>query len=347
MEVSPSSSLPAGIPRRLARRPHWAAALLRWRNVYGLRPGRVLGIGALILALALLVLAAPPAGPVLRWLAHSPVITLAISACLFGLSAVRRQEHLQSERATSWLAALPATPSSIARLMLGTAVRLLAASAFLGLAWAVGRLPPGAASRLLYGTVAGALVGTLAALPLSGGNAQAPPGWHYAAVRRARPRWATSPSLAPLSYWPLAQGRLFSNPKSSRVVLFALLAIPAGRRDPGEVAIAVAAGCLTVFTLLSLSMAAVRAAGDAARWLAPTTIRLRSFIVAFIWGVAVKQAGVLAVVIFLACAVDYRQSLRVGVPLAAAYVVLSCAAASVACTRACRRVGLGTRRRGA
>jgi hypothetical protein len=345
--VSHAGSLPADIPRRLARRPHLAVALLRWRNACRRERRRLLGTAAVIVALALAVLAAPPAAAALHWLARSPVVTFAIGACLFGLSAIRRQERIQSEAATSWLAALPVPGSSIFRLVLGTVARLLAAIAFLGLAWAVGRLAMIEAWRLAGAVAAGALAGTFAGLPARARGAAGSPGWHYASVRRARSRWATAPALTPLGYWPVAQGRIFSRPRTSRVMLFALLAIPAGRRDPGELALAVAAGCLTAFTLVSLSMAAVRVAGDAARWLAPTTLRVRTFIAAFVWGVAVKQAAVLAAVIFLACAVDYAAVLRVGIALAVAYVTLSCASAAAACVRACRRAGLGAARRGA
>jgi len=73
---------------------------------------------------------------------------------------------------------------------------------------------------------------------------------------------------------------------------------------------------------------------------------LRSFIGAFVWRVALKQTAVLAVVIFLACGVDYPRALRVGWVLAVAYVAISCAAASVACAWACRQAGLGTVSRG-
>ncbi|MBW4051857.1 MAG: hypothetical protein HIU85_10400 [Proteobacteria bacterium] len=344
--MSQPGSLPANVPRRLSRRPHLAAALLRWRNAFRLRRARTLGIGALCAALVAVVLAVPPTGAILQWFGASPIITFAVSACLFGLSAVRRQERMRSDAAISWLAALPVPSSSVLRLVLAAAIRLLAAIAAVGLAWIVGWLAAAAAVRLVYVVAAGALTGTLAGSPLSGGAATGSPGWHYASVRRARPHWATAPSLVPLSYWPVAQGRIFSRPRTSRVMLFALLAIPAGRRDPGEVAIAVAAGCLTVFTLLSLSTAAVRAAGDAARWLAPTTIRRRTFVAAFIWQVAVKQAAVLAVVILLSCAVDYPQALRVGSAIASAYLAISCAAIGVACVRACHRVGLGAAGRG-
>ena len=323
-----------------------AAALLQWRNAYRLGRARALGIAALCAVLVVGVLLAAPVGPALRWLAGSPLATFAISACLFGLSTVRRHDRIRSDAATSWLAALPVRSSLNLRLAWGAAARLLAALVFLGLACAVGRVAMPLALRLALVTAGGALAGTLAGSPLRGGAATGSPGWHYASVRRPRRYWATAPSLIPLSYWPVAQGRIFSRPSTSRVVLFALLAIPAGRRDPGEVAIAVAAGCITAFTLLSLSTAAVRVAGNAARWLAPSGVRLRAFIIAFLWQVALKQVAVLAVTLFLACAIDYQGALRVGLPLAAAYVAISCAAASVACVWACRRAGLGAGRRG-
>lgn len=346
--MSQASSLPAGIPRLLARRPHLAAALLRWRNLYHLRRGRVLGITALVVALAVGLVLAPPTGSALQWLAGSPPIPFAISACLFGLAAVRRQARIQAEAATSWLAALPAPGSVILRLVSKSFAGLLGAVCLVGLAWTAGRLAPGMAWVLVLAMAGGALLGTLAGWRLQARAGKNAALWQYATVRRARRRWATAPSLSPLSYWPVALGRIFSRPKTTAVVvLVVLLSIPSGRyQPPGQVVIAVAAATITVFTLLTLSVAAVRVAGDAARWLAPTTIRLRSFIGAFVWRVALKQAAVLAAVMFLACAVDYPRAIRVGLALSAAYLVISCAAASVACAWAGRQAGLGAPRRG-
>lgn len=306
----------------------------------------MLGIAALAAALVLGTLAAPPTGSALRWLAGSPLVTFAISASLFGLAAVRRHERIRADAAASWLAALPVPGSPMRRLAAGAVARLLGTIFLLGLAWAAGRIATAMAGHLIAVTAAGALAGTLTGARSGRGGAQAP-GWHYATVRRARAHWATAPSLMPLSHWPLAQGRVFSRPSASRVVLFALLAVPAGRNDPGQVALAVAAGCLTAFTLLSLSTAAVRAAGEAARWLAPTTVRLRDFMGAFLWRVALKQAAILAAVVFLASAVDYRWALRLGSGLAVGYLALSCAAIALACGRAGRRIGLGSAGRGA
>jgi hypothetical protein len=344
--VPQASSLPVRIPRPLARRPHLAAALLRWRNAYRLRRARVRAIAVLGLALLAALLWAPPTGPVLRWLAGSPIIAFAVSACLFGLAAARDQERLRCAAASSWLAALPVRRASILPVVSRAAARLAATILFLALAWAAGRVATEADLRLALLWAAGALAGTVAGSRLGSGAAAGSPGWHYARVHRARARWATAPSLAPLAYWPVAQGRVLSRPSASRVVLFALLAVPAGSTDPGQVGLAVAAACITAFTLLALSTAALRAAGGAARWLAPTTLGLRAFIAALIWRTAAKQAAVLALVVFLACAVDERQALRVGLPLALAYLLISCAAVAAACARACRRVGLGSTGRG-
>lgn len=344
--MSQPGSLPANIPRWLARRPHLTAEMLGWRNAYRLWRLRVLAAAVLAAALASAVLAAAPAAAALRWLAGSPLVTFAISACLFGLSAVRRQERIRADATASWLAALPVPSSSILRLVSAAVLRLVATLLIVGLARAVGAVAGPGACRLALAAAAGALAGTVAGASLSGGGRAGSTGWHYATVRRARPRWATAPSLMPLSYWPIAQGRIFSRPSVSRVMLLAMLAVPAGRTDPGQVAIAVAAGCITAFTLLSLATAASRAAVDAARWLAPTTIRARVFIGAYLWRAAVKQVSVLAIFLLLACAVDYPQALRVGGALAAAYVAISCTVAAVACARACRQVGLGAAGRG-
>lgn len=348
MEVPRASSLPAGVPRGLARRPQLAVALLEWRNAWHLRPLRILTLAGLGVALVAGLLTAPPTGRVLQWLAANPVILFAVGAGLFGLWAVRRQARIQADAARSWLSALPVSGSPLLRLVSGTAAWLLAAVLLVGLVWAVGRITAAMAAVIVPVMAVGALAGTLAGVRLIGTAANASPGWHHAAVRRARRRWATAPSLAPLSYWPLAEARFLSRPKmTSRVVLLVLLSIPAGLHDvPGQVALAVAAGCITFLVLLSLCAAAVRVAGDAARWLAPTTIRLWRFVGAFVWCVAMKQAAVLAVVIFLACAVDYPRAVRIGVPSAALFLVISCALAAAVCAWACRRTGLGAARRG-
>jgi hypothetical protein len=341
--VPQPSSLPPAIPRLLAPRPHLAVAWLRWRNAYRLRRARVLGVAALLAALTAAALAAPPTGRALQWLAASPLIAFALSTCLFALSALRYQEHLRNQSATSWLAALPVRRALGLRMLAAALVRLAAVLAGLALACAVGALPNQGLLRLALATGAGALLGTVAGAGWGSRGAGGAPHWHYAQVPRPRRGWATAPALAPLSCWPVAQGRVFSRPSATRIVLFALLAVPAGRRDPGEVALAVGAACLTGFTLLSLALAGIRSAADAARWLAPTTLRMRAFVAAFLWRLAAKQAAVLAVVIFLAAAVQDPRALRIEAVLAAVYLAICCAAIATACARACRRFGLGRR----
>lgn len=302
-----------------------------------------MGLAALSLASSIVVLEIPPAGRALQWLGANPAVAFALSACLLGLSAVRRRERIALETATSWLAALSAPSSTSLRQWSGAFARLLGILAVVALARALGKIAGPVALLLALAASAGALAGTAAGLRVRVGSGRSAPGWQYASVRRPRARWLTAPSLMPLAYWPVAQARFLGRPKiTSLIVLCALLAMPAGARDvPGQLALAVAAGCMTGVTLLSLSAAALRIAGHAARWLAPTTIRRWAFTGALLWRATAKQAIVLAVVILLACALDYRQALRLGIPLAAIFIVASCAGACAVCLWSCRRVGLG------
>ena len=103
-----------------------------------------------------------------------------------------------------------------------------------------------------------------------------------------------SNSLAPLANWPVAQGRIFSQPKKTApIVLLAMLAIPMG--SPGQLALAVAGVCMALFSVFTLSVAAVRVAFAAARWLAPTTVGKWRFTVALIWRLVLIQAVARAV----------------------------------------------------
>jgi len=345
--VSQAGSLPAGIPRRLARRPHLAAALLRWRNAWQLRRSRTLLTLTLSVAGVLALLEIPPTGPALSWLGANWAVAFAVVLCLFALATARHRERAERDAAVSWLAALPAASPARLRAVLRAGVWLSTAIAFILLALLAGRIEASAAFRLSFASAAGALVGSLAGwrLPHAGLGA---PGFHHAAVRRARARWATAPSLMPLAYWPAAQGRIFSRPKRmSPVLLIALLSIPSGLQGaPGQVALAVAAACIAVFTLISLSFAAISVAYHAARWLAPTAVRGWRFTAALAWRVVLTQALMCATLILLAGVIDLPRALGVGVPLAIAFLLVSSTAIVSACLRACRRTGLGATGRG-
>lgn len=335
------SSLPAGVARWTARRPHVAAALLTWRNVYRRSTALTFFVALLALAAASGLAEIPQTGRVLAWLGRNVVVTFVLAVCLFGLSVIRRRERAAIAAASSWLTALPATGSASLRVISGTGARLLLVIFFAALTLLLGRLDATATWRLVLATLGGAVCGSLAGWRLRRGRDDGAPGFHYAIVRRVRARWATAPSLLPLAYWPAAQGRIFSRPKVlSRVAFVTLMTLPLG--TPGQVALAMAVASIAAVSIASLSLAAIRAAFPAARWLAPTTLRRARFTAAMLWRVLLTQALSMAVMVFLACAIDLSKALRLGLVLGVGFLVVSLAVAAVACGCACHRVGLGT-----
>jgi hypothetical protein len=286
----------------------------------------------------------PPTGPILGWLGQNWAVTLVIAASIFTSSTARRRQRASIAAPTSWLASLPVRSPLWMQVTMGTLRRLAAVIALAALVWTIGGIDRPEFSRLALATAAGAAVGLVGGwrLPRAGIGA---PGFHYAIVRRPRARWASAPSLFPLANWPAAQGRFFSRPKKTApIVLFSMLAMPMG--SPGQVALAVAAACMALFSVFTLSVAAVRVAFDAARWLAPTTLSKLQFTTALIWRVMLTQIVVLAVLLLLTSTVYWSRALAVGMPLAACYVCASLAAAIVAALVACRRAGLGASGRG-
>jgi hypothetical protein len=333
------------VPRWLAAHPYLGSRLLAWKNAYRYRRGRTFFAAALILIGVGVVAVLPPTGPILGWLGQNWAVTFVIAASIFVSSTARRRQHASAAAATSWQASLPVRNPVWMQVAIGTLGWLAAVIALSALVWAIGRIDRSEFSQLAFATAAGAAVGLLGGwrLPRAGIGA---PGFHYALVRRPRVRWASAPSLLPLANWSAARGRFFSRPrKTAPMLLLPMLAMPMG--SPGQVALAVAAASMALFSVFCLSVAAVRVAFDAARWLAPTTLGRLRFIGALTWRVMLTQILVLAVLLLLTTAVYRRWTLAVGVPLAVGYVCVSLAAAIGAALIACRRVGLGASGRGA
>jgi hypothetical protein len=329
----------------MAAHPYLGSRLLAWQNAYRYKRGRTFILAALILIGAGVVAVLPPTGPILGWLGRNWAVTFVIAASLFTSSTARRRQHASIAAATSWLASLPMESPVRMQVAMGTLRWLATVIAFSALVWIIGSIDRSDFSRLALAAAAGAAVGLLGGwrLPRAGIGA---PGFHYAIVRRPRARWASAPSLLPLANWPAAQGRFLSRPKKTApIVLFCMLAMPMG--SPGQVALAVAAACIALFGVFTLSVAAMRVAFDAARWLAPTTVRKLRFTAALIWRVMLTQTVVLAVLLLLTSTVYRSWALAVGMPRAVEYVCASLAAAIVSALVACRRVGLGASGRGA
>ena len=302
-------------------------------------------VTALIIAGLGIVVVLPPTGPILAWLGENWAVAFVIAASIFTLSTARRRQRASMAAATSWLAPLPVRVPVRTPIVLVTAAWLGALAAFAVLEWIAGAIGRTDFLQLVFALAAGALVGLLGGwrLPRTGIGA---PGFHYAVVRRARTRWASAPSLSPLANWPAAQGRIFGRPrKAAPIVLLAMLAMPMG--SPGQAAIAVAGVCLALFSVLTLSVAAVRVAFGAARWLAPTTVGRWRFTAALIWRAALIQTLTLAVLILLAAALNPSRTIATAVPLAVLYLGLSLAVVTAVAYGACLCAGLGTSARGA
>jgi hypothetical protein len=328
----------------MAAHPHLSSRLLAWKNAYRFRRGRTLFATALIVVGAGVVAALPPTGPILGWLGRNWAVTFVIATCIFTLSTARRRQHASIAAATSWLASLPTGVPVRLQVVVGTAAWLAALVAFAAVVWVLGAIDLSEFSRLALTATAGATVGLLGGwrLPRTGIGA---PGFHYAIVRRAPARWASAPSLSPLSNWPAAQGRIFSRPKKTApILLLAMMAIPMG--SPGQVALAVAGVCMALFSVLTLSVAAVRVAFHAARWLAPTPVGKWRFTAALIWRAVLIQTLTLAVLILLTSAMSPSRALAVAAPLGAFYLCASLTAVALGAYGACRRAGLGASARG-
>lgn len=328
----------------MAAHPYLGSRLLAWKNAYLYRRGRTLFAAALILVAVGVVAALPPTGPILGWLGQNWAVTFVIAASIFTRSTARRSQHASIGAATSWLASLPSGIPVRMQVVAGTVARLAALVALAALVWVVGAISRSDFSQFALAATAGGAVGLLGLwrLPRSGTGA---PGFHYAVVRRTRARWASAPSLSPLANWPAAQGRIFSQPrKTAPLLLVVMMAMPMG--SPGQVALAVAVVSVALFSVLTLSLAAVRVAFDAARWLAPTTVGKWRFTAALIWRPVLIQTLILAVLILLASTVNLSRVLAVAAPLAALYLCASLTAVTAAAYGACRRVGLGASGRG-
>jgi hypothetical protein len=329
----------------MAAHPHLSSRLLAWKNAYLHRRGRTFTVAALVIVGIGVVAVLPPTGPILAWLGQNWAVAFVIAASTFTLSTARRRQRASIAAATSWLAPLPVRVPVRMPIVLVAVAWLGALIVFAALERAIGAIGRAEFWQLTFALAAGTLVGLLGGwrLPRTGIGA---PGFHYAVVRRARTRWASAPSLSPLANWPAAQGRIFSRPrKTAPIVLLAMLAMPMG--SPGQVAIAVAGVCLALFSVLTLSVAAVRVAFGAARWLAPTTVRRSRFIAALIWRAVLIQTLTLAVLIILGATLNTSRTVTVAVPLAVLYLGVSLVVVAVSAYGACVRAGLGASVRGA
>ena len=324
MSLSP---LP-GLPRWVRVRPYLLASVLQWLNIHRryrfLLPASV----AVFLAVAGLM-TLPIVGHLLEAAAQYPITPLSSLGAACAISTARRKAHIRRSEVDSWLAPLGAPgsvlPRALSPLLLQVALLVLVVAIALatgGLSWA--------GATTLWLTIGTAyLLGSLLGWFSQGDAAAAVPAFHYVTVRRPREHWAQAPRLEPLSYWAVGQARAIAKPKvAARVLLFVLLAIPLG--TGGQKAIAIAAAAWILLYVVSLFIATVLVAYQAARWLAITSITYVQFTWKLGYRVLLTQLWVWSWVLFLTYAAALPGALRIGVPLALLFLFLTCAVVFVA-----------------
>lgn len=291
------SSISRRVPGWVLSRPYAAVAVLRWTNAFRrhrwLMAACVIAVGGALWAAARFAAALETA-----WAHWGLVAVVAFLSSYVG--AHRRRVRIAAEDAQSWLSPLPVPQSHLLRLTFAPGVQLLALMLLLA-AGALAAPHTGVAVRLLLLVMACFGVGLLAgwlARRRSGGV----PDSHYVKVRYPRSRWATAPSLTPLSYWASGQASVFLKPKViARAALSVLLALPMG--ISANDALGIAALAIVVLSLISHTLAALRVALAAGAWLSPTPVDRRRFAVAVGSAALIVQVLTCVAVLFLATAV--------------------------------------------
>jgi hypothetical protein len=313
------SSISRRVPGWVLSRPYAAVAALRCLNVCRryrwLMAACVLTVGGALWAAARLGTALETA-----W-AHWRLV--AVVAFLWSyVGAHRRRLRIAAEDAQSWLSPVAVPRSHFLRMTFAPGLQLLAVALLLA-ADALARPGAGVAVRLLllvtlcFGV--GLLAGWLARQRLGG-----VPSSHYVKVRYPRARWATAPTLTPLSYWASGQASVFLKPKViARAALPVLLAVPMG--ISANDALGTAALAIVVLSLMGHTVAALRVALAAGAWLSPTPVERRRFAVAVGSAALMAQALTCVVVLFLASAVAPAALIRRFSAIAAVFLAESAA----------------------
>ncbi|HVW69713.1 MAG TPA: hypothetical protein VHB68_12105 [Steroidobacteraceae bacterium] len=304
----------AGVPRWLHSRPFLLAGALSAGNL--LRRNRaLLPVAGVAFLGASVLLTLPVVGGFLEVLAQYPVAPFAFIAVAAAVATGRRRSSVVASLVSSWLAPLAAPSSFVLRMIWPALVQLLSLLWVILVPLAAGSLRGAAALTVLSASGVAFIAGSVAGWFTPRGAAASAPDFHYVAVRKARRSWAQAPRLVPLSYWAVGRARAFIKPRfTAKALLLVLMALPMGIR--GEQAIAVAAGAGVVLYVGALTVAAVRVAGEAARWLAPTTLGYLRFTVALGYRALLALLWTCGWVIFLSYAVGLPGALSRGVRFA-------------------------------
>lgn len=313
------SSISRRVQGWVLSRPYAAVAALRCVNVF--RRHTYL-MAACVVAVGGALWAAARFGTTIEtaW-AHWGLVA-AVAFVWSCVGAHRRRARIAAEDAQSWLSPLPVPRSHFLRMTFAPGLQLLAIALLLAAAALAG---PGTvvAVRLLLLVAVCSGVGLLAGW-LARQRPSGVPNSHYVKVRYPRSRWATAPTLRPLSYWASGQASVFLKPKViARAALPILLALPMG--ISANDALGTAALAIVVLSLMGHTVAALRVAFAASAWLSPTPVDRRRFAVAVGAAALIAQALTCVVVLFLASAVAPAALIRRLSAVAAVFLAESAA----------------------
>ena len=281
--------------------------------------------------------------------ASHPFAVLGITGFLLAIVIYRRRRRLARNRHRDWLAALPSDSALTTRAACLPFLAWASAAFALFTAGVTPRLPFISAAAVVLALAAGLLaavaaVAIVAALErLAERRAKrrrapsrfVPPASRYAVVHRRRAGWATSASLAPLGYWPMAQARFSERPKMrARGLALYLLAVPLDA--PGAVALAGGLVWLVTMHLVNLLVGVVRVAFAAAWWLAPTPVGTARFTLAVSHRALVGEIASCALLVFIAAGVTGPSVLHLAVRSALIWIAAACVLSAAACLIALR-----------
>ena len=341
-DVAMSLSPLPGLPRWVRVRPYLLASVLSWLNIHR-RYRFLLPVTVVVLLAAAAVLTLPVVGRLLEAAAQYPITPFSSLGAACAISTARRKAHIRRSQVDSWLAPLGAPVSVLPRALFPPFLQVALLALAVAIPLATGGLSWADATTLWLTIGAAYLVGSLFGWFSQKDAAAAAPAFHYVAIRKPRENWAQAPRLEPLSYWAVGRARVIAKPKAAAgVSLLVLMAIPTPMSSSpiGQEAIALAAAAWILLHVVSLFIATVVVAFQAARWLAVTSIGYLQFTTMMGYRVLLAQLWVWGWVLFLTYAAALRGALRIGVPLALLFVFLTCAVVLVAGGVAMRSVGM-------
>jgi hypothetical protein len=328
----------------LDERPSLRVAWRVWRNTARRWP--LAGAAPLIAAVALAALGRSAAmDRALALAAGAPLAVFAVTAALLAMVVLRRGQRLARARHRDWLAALPNDLSLMARAAGAPLLIWCTAAVVIAAAAATAKLSVRDGAAVMLASVGGCVAALAIATLFVAGEARrerriagrprhAAPS-RYAIVRRPRCRWATSASLLPLGYWPVAHAKFLDRPKI-RARSVALLLLGAPMNVAGAVVLAAAVVWFITLHLFNLLIGIVRVAFAASWWLAPTPVAAVRFAAAVVHRALAAQVAACALLLGMVYAAEGRAAWRAALLRFVVLMSAACLVSAAVCILALR-----------